>query len=73
MLHFDYLECSTCHSPKSTKSIVFSFSYREGNTKKVLTYNDLKERICRHKKYHIAHRYEQRPLGCIAGIVRLLY
>jgi predicted CXXCH cytochrome family protein len=41
-LHFDYLECSTCHSPKSTKSIVFSFSYREGETKKALTYNDLK-------------------------------
>ena len=33
-LHFDYLECSTCHSPKSTKSIAFSFSYREGNAKK---------------------------------------
>ena len=43
MLHFNYLECSTCHSPKSTKSIAFSFSYREGNTKKILTYNDLKE------------------------------
>ena len=42
MLHFDYLECSTCHSPKSTKSIAFSFSYREGDTKKNLTYDDIK-------------------------------
>jgi predicted CXXCH cytochrome family protein len=41
-LHFNYLECSTCHSPKSTKSIAFSFSYREGDTKKTLTYQDIK-------------------------------
>jgi predicted CXXCH cytochrome family protein len=42
MLHFNYLECSTCHSPKSTKSIAFYFSYREGNTKKTLNYADIK-------------------------------
>jgi predicted CXXCH cytochrome family protein len=42
MLHFDYLECSTCHSPKSTKSIAFSFSYWEGGTKKNLAYGDLR-------------------------------
>ncbi len=41
-LHFNYLECSTCHSPKSTKSIAFYFSYREGNTKKTLTHEDIK-------------------------------
>jgi predicted CXXCH cytochrome family protein len=41
-LHFNYLECSTCHSPKSTKSIAFYFSYREGNTKKTFTYTDMK-------------------------------
>jgi predicted CXXCH cytochrome family protein len=41
-LHFNYLECSTCHSPKSTKSIAFYFSYREGNTRKTLTYADMK-------------------------------
>ncbi len=43
MLHFDYLECSTCHSPKSTKSIAFSFSYREGGAKRNLTYDDLRK------------------------------
>jgi predicted CXXCH cytochrome family protein len=41
-LHFNYLECSTCHSPKSTKSIAFYFSYREGNTKRTLTHKDIK-------------------------------
>ena len=53
MLHFNYLECSTCHSPKSTKSIAFSFSYREGDTKKILTYNDLKRHLQAKK---ISHR-----------------
>ena len=41
-LHFNYLECSTCHSPKSTKSIAFYFSYREGDTKKTLTHEDIR-------------------------------
>ena len=41
-LHFNYLECSTCHSPKSTKSIAFYFSYREDNTNRTLTYKDMK-------------------------------
>ncbi|HVN96661.1 MAG TPA: cytochrome c3 family protein [Syntrophorhabdaceae bacterium] len=41
-LHFNYLECSTCHSPKSTKSIVFYFGLREGTTNKALTYADLR-------------------------------
>jgi predicted CXXCH cytochrome family protein len=41
-LHFNYLECSTCHSPKSTKSIAFYFSCREGNTNRTLTYEDMK-------------------------------
>jgi len=41
-LHFNYLECSTCHSPESEKSIAFSFNYREGDSKKTLTYGDMK-------------------------------
>lgn len=41
-LHFDYLECSTCHSPESVKSIAFSFNYREDGIKKAVTYKDMK-------------------------------
>ncbi len=39
-LHFDYLECSTCHSPQSMKSIAFSFSYWENGKKKTVTYSE---------------------------------
>ncbi len=44
-LHFDHLECSTCHSPQSTKSIVFEFRVpARGNGKeqgRPLSYRDL--------------------------------
>lgn len=42
-LHFKYLECSTCHSPDSTKSIVFYFGIRERGKEKVLDYADLRD------------------------------
>ncbi|MCX5811752.1 MAG: hypothetical protein NT178_04305 [Proteobacteria bacterium] len=43
VLHFNYLECSTCHSPDSTKSMVFNFAFREGNTVIPLTYGDFEK------------------------------
>jgi len=39
-LHFKYLECSTCHSPGSTKSIVFRLGVRSDGKEKVLAYED---------------------------------
>jgi len=39
-LHFGYLECATCHSPKSQKSIVFYFA-EEGRRKVPLSYERL--------------------------------
>lgn len=45
-LHFDYLECTTCHSPGSEKSMVFFFSKKAGKTGKkegALKYEDLEK------------------------------
>jgi predicted CXXCH cytochrome family protein len=40
-LHFDYLECATCHSPRSEKSVVFFFA-RNARTGRVrLSYDQL--------------------------------
>lgn len=41
VLHFRYLECSTCHSPGSTKSMVFSVLVRENGADRPLTHVDL--------------------------------
>lgn len=41
-LHFNYLECSTCHSPESEKSIVFYLGKRSGGKKQSLTYQDIR-------------------------------
>ncbi|MCX5805083.1 MAG: hypothetical protein NT010_03285 [Proteobacteria bacterium] len=38
VLHFNYLECSTCHSPNSTKSMVFNFAVREEGRVKPLAF-----------------------------------
>jgi predicted CXXCH cytochrome family protein len=43
-LHFDYLECTTCHSPGSEKSMVFFFANKEGKKKNALQYEAL-ERV----------------------------
>jgi predicted CXXCH cytochrome family protein len=40
-LHFDYLECATCHSPQSEKSMVFYFAKKDGRTKKPLLFPEL--------------------------------
>jgi len=40
-LHFDYLECATCHSPGSEKSMVFFLSRKAGNKGGALQYADL--------------------------------
>jgi predicted CXXCH cytochrome family protein len=40
-LHFNALECTTCHSPASEKSMVFFFARREGPNKVPLTFQDL--------------------------------
>jgi len=42
-LHFNYLECSTCHSPESQKSIVFYLGKRSGGKKQALTYRDIRD------------------------------
>ncbi len=42
-LHFNYLECSTCHSPESQKSIVFYLGKRSGDKKQALTYRDIRD------------------------------
>lgn len=42
-LHFDYLECTTCHSPGSEKSMVFFFSKRAGRKQGALKYEDLEK------------------------------
>jgi predicted CXXCH cytochrome family protein len=41
-LHFNYLECSTCHSPESQKSIVFYLGKRTNGKKHALTYRDIR-------------------------------
>jgi len=41
-LHFHYLECTTCHSPESQKSMTFAFSRRTPQGESSLTYEDMK-------------------------------
>jgi len=41
-LHFHYLECTTCHSPESQKSMVFTFRYRTPQGESSLTYEEIK-------------------------------
>jgi hypothetical protein len=43
VLHFNYLECSTCHSPESTKSMVFNFAFRKGGQVIPLAYSDFEK------------------------------
>ena len=42
-LHFHYLECTTCHSPESQKSMTFAFSRRMRQGEFNLTYEDMKQ------------------------------
>ncbi len=41
-LHFHYLECGTCHSPESKKSMLFNFAKRTQKGESDLTYDELK-------------------------------
>jgi predicted CXXCH cytochrome family protein len=41
ILHFNHLECSTCHSPESAKSMVFFLSTRKGENEEILSYTTL--------------------------------
>ena len=43
LLHFEYLECTTCHSPGSEKSMVFSLSKKGGKKEGALQYEDLEK------------------------------
>jgi len=43
VLHFRYLECSTCHSPESTKSMVLNFATREAEKTTPLQYSELEK------------------------------
>ncbi|MCX5815797.1 MAG: cytochrome c3 family protein [Proteobacteria bacterium] len=45
LLHFNHLECSTCHSPDSTKSMVFYFKTKGGNKNPELTYGDIEKAL----------------------------
>lgn len=40
-LHFGYLECATCHSPGSGKSMVYFFARKSDGAKTPLAYNQL--------------------------------
>ncbi|MCX7966537.1 MAG: cytochrome c3 family protein [Syntrophorhabdaceae bacterium] len=40
VLHFKYLECSSCHSPNSKKSIVFNFALKDPEGLRPFTYRD---------------------------------
>jgi hypothetical protein len=40
-LHFDYLECATCHSPRSEKSMVFYFARKTEGKKVPLSYEEI--------------------------------
>lgn len=40
-LHFNYLECATCHSPRSRKSMVYYFAERSDSRKAPLSYDRL--------------------------------
>jgi predicted CXXCH cytochrome family protein len=41
ILHFNHLECSTCHSPEFAKSMVFYLSARKGGQEEILSYENL--------------------------------
>ena len=41
ILHFSHLECSTCHSPESAKSMVFFLCTRKGDSEEILNYEAL--------------------------------
>ena len=41
ILHFNHLECSTCHSPESSKSMVFYLSSRKNDTEEIVNYKTL--------------------------------
>jgi predicted CXXCH cytochrome family protein len=41
-LHFHYLECTTCHSPDSQKSMLFGFARKTSSGETRLTYDDVK-------------------------------
>ncbi len=43
LLHFKYLECSTCHSPGSTKSIVFYVGMKRDNKDTPLNYQHMEK------------------------------
>lgn len=40
-LHFMYLECSTCHSPRSEKGMVFTIRVRTRDGERSLSYDDI--------------------------------
>lgn len=40
-LHFMYLECSTCHSPRSEKGMVFNIKVRTRDGERNLSYDDI--------------------------------
>lgn len=40
-LHFTYLECSTCHSPRSEKGMAFNLTIRTPEGERKLEYNDV--------------------------------
>jgi predicted CXXCH cytochrome family protein len=41
ILHFSHLECSTCHSPESAKSMIFYLSSKRGDQEEILRYKNL--------------------------------
>lgn len=43
VLHFRYLECTSCHSPGSTKSMLFNFVVRDEEKTKPIQYEDIKD------------------------------
>lgn len=43
VLHFRYLECSSCHSPESKKGMLLSFATKEENGVKILPYHDFEK------------------------------
>lgn len=44
-LHFDYLECTTCHSPGSEKSMVFFLANKTEKKKQTLRYEDFEQAL----------------------------
>ena len=40
-LHFAYLECATCHSPQSEKSMIYYFAVNDGGKKIPMTYSQI--------------------------------